>query len=86
MTRQVISSGVPLQQTHGYSRAVRVGAHVHVARTAARGEALAGNAYVQTKTFSARSAAHLSRPERAWRTWCGRSFTSPTSEMLRSVG
>ena len=51
MTRQVISSGVPLQQTHGYSRAVRVGAHVHVAGTAARGEALAGNAYVQTQNI-----------------------------------
>ena len=51
MTRQVISSGVPLQQTHGYSRAVRVGAHVHVAVTAARGEALAGNAYVQTQNI-----------------------------------
>jgi hypothetical protein len=51
MTRQVISSGGPLEQTYGYSRAVRVGAHVHVAGTAARGEALAGDAYVQTQTF-----------------------------------
>jgi hypothetical protein len=46
MTRQVISSGGPLEQTYGYSRAVRVGAHVRVAGTAARGEALAGDAYV----------------------------------------
>jgi len=38
-------------QTYGYSRAVRVGAHVHVAGTAARGEALAGNAYVQTQNI-----------------------------------
>jgi hypothetical protein len=83
MTRQVISSGGPLEQTYGYSRAVRVGAHVHVAGTAARGEPLAGDAYVQTKTFSAQSAAHFSRPERVWRTWCGRSFTSPTSTMLK---
>jgi hypothetical protein len=86
MTRQVISFGGPLEQTYGYSRAVRAGAHVHIAGTAARGEALAGDAYVQTKTFSAQSAAHLSGPERVWRTWCGRSFTSSTSMMLgRSV-
>ena len=51
MTRQVISSGGPLEQTYGYSRAVRVGAHVHIAGTAARGEALAGNAYVQTQNI-----------------------------------
>ena len=31
------------------ARAVRVGAHVHVAGTAARGEALSGDAYVQTR-------------------------------------
>ena len=51
MTRQVISSGGPLEQTYGYSRAVRVGAHVHVAGTAARGEALGGDAYVQTQNI-----------------------------------
>jgi enamine deaminase RidA (YjgF/YER057c/UK114 family) len=51
MTRQVISSGGPLEQIHGYSRAVRVGAHVHIAGTAARGEALAGDAYVQTQNI-----------------------------------
>ena len=84
MTRQVISSGGPLEQTYGYSRAVRVGAHVNVARTAARGEALAGDAYVQAQNILSHDfAAHLSRLERAWRTWCGRSFTSPTSTMLR---
>jgi enamine deaminase RidA (YjgF/YER057c/UK114 family) len=49
MTRQVISSNGPFEQLYGYSRAVRVGAQVHVAGTAARGEALAGDAYVQTK-------------------------------------
>ena len=86
MTRQVISFGGPLEQTYGYSRAVRAGAHVHIAGTAARGEALAGDAYVQTKTFSAQSAAHLSGPERVWRTWCGRSFTSPPSTMLTRGG
>ena len=53
MTRQVISSGGPLEQVYGYSRAVRVGAQVHVAGTAARGEALAGDAYVQTQNVLA---------------------------------
>jgi enamine deaminase RidA (YjgF/YER057c/UK114 family) len=49
MTRQVVSSGGNFEQLYGYSRAVRVGAQLHVAGTAARGEALAGNAYVQTQ-------------------------------------
>jgi enamine deaminase RidA (YjgF/YER057c/UK114 family) len=73
MTRQVISSGGPLEQTYGYSRAVRVGAHVHVAGTAARGEALAGDSYVQTQNIlgTIRSAleqagATSARPAR----WC----------------
>ena len=47
MARQVISSGGPFEPIYGYSRALRVGAHVHVAGTAARGEALAGDALVQ---------------------------------------
>jgi enamine deaminase RidA (YjgF/YER057c/UK114 family) len=53
MPRQVISSGGPFEQIYGYSRAVRVGAQVHVAGTAARGEALAGDAYVQTQNVLA---------------------------------
>jgi enamine deaminase RidA (YjgF/YER057c/UK114 family) len=53
MARQVISSGGPFEQIYGYSRAVRVGAQVHVAGTAARGEALAGDAYVQTQNILA---------------------------------
>lgn len=53
MTRQVISSGGAFEQVYGYSRAVRVGAHVHVAGTVARGEALAGDAYVQTQNILA---------------------------------
>src|ERR1700757_4004308 len=48
VTRQVISSGGPFEQIYGYSRAVRVGAQVQVAGTAGRGEALVGDAYVQT--------------------------------------
>jgi enamine deaminase RidA (YjgF/YER057c/UK114 family) len=51
MTREVVSSGGPFEQIYGYSRAVRVGAHVHVAGTAARGEALTGDAYVQTQNI-----------------------------------
>jgi enamine deaminase RidA (YjgF/YER057c/UK114 family) len=51
MTRQVVSSGGPFEQIYGYSRAVRVRAQVHVAGTAARGEALTGDAYVQTQNI-----------------------------------
>jgi hypothetical protein len=46
MTRQLIPSGGPFGQIYGCSRAVRVGAQVHVAGSAARGEALADVAYV----------------------------------------
>jgi enamine deaminase RidA (YjgF/YER057c/UK114 family) len=53
VTRQVISSGGPFEQIYGYSRAVRVDAQVHVAGTAARGEALAGDAYVQAQNILA---------------------------------
>lgn len=53
MPRQLVSSGGPFEQTYGYSRAVRVGAHVHVAGTAARGDALARDAYAQTQNILA---------------------------------
>jgi enamine deaminase RidA (YjgF/YER057c/UK114 family) len=49
MPRQLISSGGPFEQIYGYSCAVRVGAQVHVAGTAARGDALTGDAYAQAQ-------------------------------------
>jgi enamine deaminase RidA (YjgF/YER057c/UK114 family) len=53
MPRQLVSSGGPFEQIYGYSRAVRVGAQVHVAGTAARGDALARDAYAQTQNILA---------------------------------
>ena len=47
MTRRNIGSGYPFEETYGYSRTVRVGDQVYVSGTTARGEALAGDAYVQ---------------------------------------
>ncbi len=47
MTRHNFGSGYALEKIYGYSRAVRVGDHVYVSGTTARGEALQGDAYVQ---------------------------------------
>jgi enamine deaminase RidA (YjgF/YER057c/UK114 family) len=46
--RQIIGSGFPFEDEYGYSRAVRIGQHVFVSGTIARGEALEGDAYVQS--------------------------------------
>jgi len=46
--RKKISSNFSFEDTYGYSRAVRVGQHVFVSGTLARGEALEGDAYVQS--------------------------------------
>ena len=45
--RRSVGSGGPYEEFYGYSRAVRVGAHVHVAGTCARGDDLDGDTYVQ---------------------------------------
>lgn len=51
MTRRNSGSGYPFEETYGYSGAVRVGDHVYVSGTTARGEALVGDAYVQARAI-----------------------------------
>lgn len=54
MTRQIITSGTEWESVVGYSRAVRVGSHIHVAGTTATDDKGAivgvGDPYRQTKT------------------------------------
>ena len=45
--RRTVGSGGPYEDTYGYSRAVRVGPHVHVAGTSARDGDLDEDTYVQ---------------------------------------
>ena len=45
--RLIVPSGGDYESVYGYSRAVRVGPHVHVAGTCARGDDLDGDTYVQ---------------------------------------
>ncbi|HUG82933.1 MAG TPA: Rid family hydrolase [Euzebya sp.] len=47
MQRRNVPSGGPFEEVYGYSRAVRVGEHVHVAGTTAREPDLSGDGYVQ---------------------------------------
>ena len=46
-----ILSGYPFEDTYGYARAVRVGDHVFVSGTTARGSHLSGDAYSQAASI-----------------------------------
>jgi enamine deaminase RidA (YjgF/YER057c/UK114 family) len=81
MAPELVSSGGPFEQIYGYSRGVRVGAQEHVAGTAARGEALAGDAYVQAQNILGTIRSALEQAARGSRTRCARSCMSPTSAM-----
>lgn len=61
MDRMTVSSGYPYEDTHGYSRAVRVGAQVFVSGTTARGPDLEGDAYAQARAVLAIVADALAR-------------------------
>ncbi|MDN7177353.1 Rid family hydrolase [Caballeronia sp. SEWSISQ10-4 2] len=52
-TRQNISSGGPYENVFGYSRAVRVGAHLHISGTCAPASHEKSDAYTQTRAIIA---------------------------------
>lgn len=47
--RQNVSSGGPFENVYGYSRAVRVGDHIHISGTTARPPDLDGDTYRQAR-------------------------------------
>ena len=51
MMRRNFGSGYPFEETYGYSRAVRVGDHVYISGTTARGLLLEADAYEQTRAI-----------------------------------
>ena len=51
LRRTSFASGYPYEDNYGYSRAVRVGDHVFVSGTTARGAALNGNTYTQAQAI-----------------------------------
>ena len=63
-TRRLVASGTPWEPVIGYSRAVRVGPHVHVSGTTAtdaNGRIVPGGAYAQTLRALENIGAALSR-------------------------